>query len=57
MADIVLIRTKAPKNPTEQAELLAMVEAEELAGNLVQTVDMATRAGINPRPTRPTNPA
>jgi len=56
MADIVIIRTKAPKNSTEAADLLAMVEAEEAAGNLVQTVDMA-RLGIHPRPTRPVQPA
>jgi len=52
--DIVIIRTRAPKSPAEAQELLDMVLAEEAAGNLVQTVDWA-RAGIHPRPTRPTS--
>lgn len=56
MKDIVIIRTKAPKNTTEQAELDALVALEEADGNLVQTTDL-NRLGINPRPTRPVQPA
>lgn len=56
MKPLVIIRTKAPKNSTEQAALDALVAEEEAAGNLVQTTDLS-KLGINPRPTRPVQPA